>query len=249
MTRGRLRAVRPSHRPGSGLPHKGNSGRILNEFNASRARHRNHREKLMRLLATYALVIAVFTLTIGSTQAKPLDLRQWFLDATAFNAPGASTAIAAPDFLGGKRQIEDTPAQSLCDADYGAGLPSIYALWNLLAYDRKDHLGLAAPHDDADGCALFKASTPAWNVADADLSQSATERGLRIGSSYAQVLSIYGPPVKHGRHFVTTYRAAVPGKTRHLPYKPVMLHERITIVIDDDRVSSILIFINESGLY
>jgi hypothetical protein len=118
-----------------------------------------------------------------------------------------------------------------------------------MAYDRKHHIGLAAPHDDADGCALFKAPTPAGAVPDADLSQSSTGRGLRIGSAYAQVLSIYGPPVKHGRHFVTSYSATVPGMTRDLPHKPVQLPERITLVIDNDRVSSILIYVNESGLY
>ena len=203
----------------------------------------------MRLLVIFAHIIAMFVSALSSTQAKPADLSQWFLDATAWDAPGTSAAIATPDFLGGKRQIGDHAVQSLCNVDYGAGLPSIYALWSLLAYDRKHHIGLAAPHDDADGCALFQAHTPAGAVADADLSQAGTGRGLRIGSSYAQVLSIYGPPVKHGRHFVTSYTATVPGKTRYLPYKPVKLPERITIVVDNDHVSSILIFINEAGLY
>ena len=114
----------------------------------------------MRFLVIFAHIIATFVSTLSSTQAKPADLSQWFLDATAWDAPGTSAAIATPDFLGGKRQIGDRAVQSLCNVDYGAGLPSIYALWSLLAYDRKHHIGLAAP-DDADGCALFQAHTPA----------------------------------------------------------------------------------------
>ena len=84
---------------------------------------------------------------------------------------------------------------------------------------------------------------------DADFSQSTTGRGLRIGSRYARVLSQYGPPEKHGRHFATSYSSTVSGKARYIPYKPVKLSERITIVVDNGRVSSILIFINQAGLY
>jgi hypothetical protein len=204
---------------------------------------------MMHRPAICTLIVAVFVFTLTSAQATLPDLSQWFLGATAWDAPGTFTATATPDFLGGKRQIGDLSVQSLCHANYGTGLPSIYALWNLMAYDRTHHIGLAAPHDDADGCALFKAPTPSGIVPDTDLSRSGTGRGLRIGSSYAQVMSLYGPPVKHGRHFVTSYSATLPGTTRYLPHKPVKLPERITLVIDDDRVSSILIYINEAGLH
>lgn len=212
-------------------------------------RHRVRREILMRLLVICALIVAIYAFTLGSTQAAPPDLSRWFLDATAWNAPGTSTAIATPDFLGGKRQIGNDSVQSLCDFNYGQAHASLYALWNLMAYDRKHQIGVATLHDDSNGCALFEAPTPAVTVPDADFSQSSTGRGLRIGSPYARVLSIYGPPEKHGRHFVTSYSSTVPGKARYIPYKPVKLPERITIVIDNGRVSSILIFIDEAGLY
>lgn len=203
----------------------------------------------MRHPVISALIVATFVVAPKSVQAIPPDLTQWFLGATALNAPGTSKAIAAPDFLGGKLRIGGLSTQSLCHLNYGRGMRFIYANWSLLAYDRKRHIGLAAPHDDVDACAIFNAPTPAGTVGDADLSRSSTGRGLRIGSTYAQVLSTYGPPVKHGRHFVTSYSAAVPATTRYLPYKPVTLPERITLVIDNDRVSSMLIYINESGLY
>jgi hypothetical protein len=164
-------------------------------------------------------------------------------------ASGTSKEIAMPDFLGGKRQIGDLSVQSLCAFKYDyKNLPMMYGNWSLLKYDRKHHIGLAAGHDDSDTCALFKAERPAVPVPDADLSQSSTGRGLRIGSAYARVLSIYGPPVKRGRHFVTSYSATVPGVSVTVPRRTVELPERITLVIDDGRVSSILIYINESGL-
>jgi hypothetical protein len=192
---------------------------------------------MSRLIAC-SLIIALFAIAVDSAQAKPADMAQWFLTATAWDAPGTSKQIAAPDFLGGKLQFNGLALQALCP-DYQG--PWLLPNWKLLKYDRKNHIGLAADHNDGHGCALFKAPTPAVTVPDADLSQSSTGRGLRIGSTYAQVLSIYGPPVKHGRHFVTSYTAFVPD----VPFQHTLVNdpERISIVIDDDRVSSIAIHI------
>lgn len=205
----------------------------------------------MHRLAMDALIVALFVLAFNSAQAAQADLSQWFLRATAFDAPGTHKPIATPDFLGGKRQGDLQDVQSLCAFKWNfKSWPLTYDGWLLLKYDRKHHIGLAAPHDDANGCALFKAPAPAGTVPDADLSQSSTGRGLRIGSTYAQVLSIYGPPVKHGRHFVTSYSATVQAVAEaRQQHKQVELPERITLVIDNERVSSILIYIEESALY
>jgi hypothetical protein len=195
-------------------------------------------------LITRTLIIALLATALNRAQAAPVDLAQWFLTATAWDASVAAEAaggmfkeIAAPDFLGGKMQFAGLSLQTLC-ADYQG--PFLTPNWKLLKYDRKHHIGLAADHNDGHGCALFKAPTPALTVPDADLSQSGTGRGLRLGSTYAQVLTIYGPPVKHGRHFVALYSALVPDVSLH---KRINDSEHITLVIDNDRVSSILIYI------
>lgn len=196
------------------------------------------------------LVMVMFCLVLGSARAAPPDLYAWFVRATAWQAPGTEQKIAAPDFLGGERVFNDFRLQSLCSFKFDTpALPSMSPFWHLLKYDRKHHLGLAAEHDDGHGCALFKAPTPAVTVPDADLSQASTGRGLRIGSTYAQVLATYGSPAKRGRHFVTSYSAGVPGVTVSRPRRTIQLPQLITLVIDNGRVSSILIYVNEGGLY
>jgi hypothetical protein len=201
----------------------------------------------MRPLISGILVVSTFGLALGSAQAKTVDMLDWFLHATAFTTKVMPKAIAAPDFLGGKTTGVALRGQALCKFkfDWSATRPA--GGWLLVRYDRRHHIGLAILHDDSDGCALFKASAPALSVPDADLSQSSTSRGLQIGSPYSQVLSIYGPPAKRGRHFVATYAAMVPVReiyktARHPDAK---LPERITLVIDDGYVSSILIDISE----
>jgi hypothetical protein len=194
----------------------------------------------MRHSISLALVIATLGIALYSALAKSMNLDAWFLRATAFDAPGTPKEMATPDFLCGK--TFESILRSGCDVKVNYPVLYFYGAWELLRYDRKHHIALAEVKQDQLSFALFKAPTPAATAPDADLSQLSTGRGLRIGSTYAQVLSLYGPPVKHGRHFATSYSATFP--TTYLnAHKPATIHERITLVIDNDRVSSIAIYI------
>jgi hypothetical protein len=166
---------------------------------------------------------------------------RWFLSATAFNAPGASQQISKPDFLG------SSDWKSCAGDRFEATAPSFYAVWSLLKYDAKHHIGLARGVTDQCSLALFKAPPPSVTAANADLSQYSTVHGLRIGSPYSQVLALYGPPIKEGQRFVTSYSASVPAVAFN--HKHVDLDERITLVIVDGYVSSISIYVDEAGLF
>lgn len=193
----------------------------------------------LRVRGLGALIIVLFSVVLGPAQAAPTALYSWFARATAWDAPGTSQKIAAPDSFG-----------SPCAFKYDRGTsPSISPFWSLLKYDRKHQIGLATEHNDGHGCAVFNAPTPPATVPDADLSQARTSRGLRIGSTYAQVLAAYGPAAKRGQHFVTSYSAGIRGVTVALPHQTIELPQRITLVIDNGRVSSIVIYVDESGLY
>jgi hypothetical protein len=83
-----------------------------------------------------------------------------------------------------------------------------------------------------------------------DLSAYGTKRGLRIGSTYADVLALCGGKRHaHRGPFVVGYAATVPERTVALPHRVVALPQRIVIVLDDDRVTSITIEIEESALF
>jgi hypothetical protein len=194
----------------------------------------------MRHLVELALTIAILGIALNSALASSVNVDAWFLRATAFDAPGTLKEMATPDFLCGK--TFESIFRSGCDVRVSHPVPYFYGEWELLRYDRKHHIALAEVTQDQLSMALFNAPMPALTAPDADLSQLSTGRGLRIGSTYAQVLSLYGPPVKHGRHFVTSYSATFPTTYLNV-HKPAKLHERITLVIDDDRVSSIAIYI------
>ena len=204
----------------------------------------------MRYLIGCVLFVAMAAGVLGSAQATTADLTQWFSSATASETPGTSKDISTPDYLGGKTAGVALLGQARCKFKFAyEGLPWA-GPWLVLRYDHKHHIGLAMLHDDSDGCAVFEAPAPARPVPDADLSQASTARGLHIGSPYSQVLSLYGPPVKSGRRFVTSYSTTIPAPELNptTRYRTVKLPERITLVIDDGHVSSILIDINESGL-
>lgn len=195
----------------------------------------------MRRSVVRVLTIAIFGVALGAARAATVDLSQWFLSATAYRDPGPSVKIATPDFMLGKSMYN--PTQRSC-IDIAGPEPIIFQTWQLLAYDRKHHIGFAILQTDAKARALFTASPPAVSVPDRDLSQCSTGRGLRIGSTYAQVLALYGPPAKHGRHFVTSYSALVPDAPKYGSHERTLDPEDITLVIDNGRVSSILIFIH-----
>lgn len=175
--------------------------------------------------------------------ADTLKMDRWFLTATAFNAPGTTQPTAKPDFLG-------SADWERCAGDrwpIDAHPPNFYEVWSLLEYDAKHHIALARGWTDQCSLAVFKAPSPIVKVANTDLSQYSTVRGLHVGSPYSQVLALYGPPVKHGRHFVTSYTALVPAIA--VNRKHVKLDQRITLVIVDGYVSSISVYIDEAGLF
>jgi hypothetical protein len=166
----------------------------------------------------------------------------WFLSATMFRDPGTLQRVAKPDFFG------SADWQRCAGGRVKANSPVFFdGLWSLLSYDAKHHIALARATTDQCSIALFKAPPPPKRAADADLTDFGTASGLRIGSSYAKVLAIYGPPVKRGQRFVTSYSGSIHAIAFN--QKHVELPERITLVIVDERVASISIDIDESGLF
>jgi hypothetical protein len=188
-----------------------------------------------------ALSFTAAALCVCRVSAAGPNLDAWFLNATSFNTPGTSQHISKPDFLG------SSDWQSCAGGHFEANVSNFYGVWSLLKYDPAHHIALARGVTDQCSLALFKASPPAVKVADADLSQYSTVRGLRIGSPYSKVLALYGPPVKRGRRFVTSYSASVPAIA--MDHKHVDLDERITLVVENGYVSSISVYIDEAGLF
>lgn len=191
------------------------------------------------------LFAAVFAFVPGRVPAAPVDLTQWFFHATSYDAPGRELKLAAPDFLPGYSLASICRAGQSSEAS--KHLVTFAAVWGLVAYDRKHRVALATASTDQCSVALFAASKPGIAVPDADLSGYGTARGIRIGSSYAAVRAAYGGPSKTGTHFVRSYSAQVADVTVSIPHKRVRLPERITLVIDHNRVSAITIYVNASG--
>jgi hypothetical protein len=193
----------------------------------------------MRLMLTGVFIVAAFAMAARSASAT--DLSQWFFTATDSQSSGPAAGKIRPDYLGGTSMRAEH-----CGAD-GVGIGGV---WLLIKYDRKHRIGLAAASTDQCSVALFEAAPPGLNVPDADLSQYATGRGIRIGSSYGDVLSTYGgAPAKHGSHFVLRYTSAIADTTFGMPHKPIADDEILTIVIENDRVTSITSYIDLAGRY
>lgn len=193
---------------------------------------------LLCSLALVAVATCVPHAVFGQTPTKD----RWFLSATSFNAPGPAARMARPDFLG------SSDWRSCAGGHFESPPASFYGVWSLLKYDRKHHIALARGVTDQCSLALFQAPPPPGITApDADLSHYGTVRGLRIGSPYAKVVALYGPPVKHGARFVTSYSAPVPAIAMNR--KRVTLDERITLVVRNGYVSSISVYIEEAGLF
>jgi len=183
----------------------------------------------------------LFGIALTSAHASTSSLDQWFESATQFDTNGTGAAIAKPDFLG-------TSMRTNCHWDTTVKLPPLHGgLWQLQKYDRTHHIALAVATTDQCTGALFRASTPPVTVPDADLSNYATARGLKIGSPYSKVHSTYGGPAMTGRNFVARYTANVPDTTA--AGKPAKDPQVITIVVDDGHVSAITIYIDLGGLY
>jgi hypothetical protein len=195
----------------------------------------------MRFPVTSLLIAVLFAPAVGSAAASP-DLSQWFFTASAAESSGSAAGTIKPDFLGG------TSMHAMhCGASgvrIGAGV------WQLVKYDRKHRIGLATASTDECSVAIFEAPPPGVSVPDADLSRYGTGRGVRIGSTYQEVIAAYGgSPIKHGSRFVVRYAASIPDTTVSLPHKPITDDEILTIVVDDNRVTAITASITLSGEY
>lgn len=148
--------------------------------------------------------------------------------------------MAKPELLPGK------PHSMTCR--YEEHLPGFNCVWQLLRYDRVHHIAFAAATTDQCSIALFRAPTPAVRVPDVDLSEYSTRLGVRIGSTYDGVRSIYGGGPHNGAsHFVVRYSSSLSGLTATVPRKHVALPQIVTILIDGQRVSSISIYTNRTG--
>ena len=178
-------------------------------------------------------VLAMFAAASMARAASPSAQDAWFARATGLDAPGPVKHIESTDFLCGKT------FRTMCkDEFYGDPNPML-EWWGLCKYDHKHGIGLARSSTDQEGYSLFSAPPPpGMTIPDSDLSKYATGRGLHIGSTYADVLKLYGPPVKHGERFVTSYGA---DDTVHYQGKAYKQPETITLVIDHGRVSAISI--------
>lgn len=188
------------------------------------------------------LMLALWAMAVATPVAAQPDQTAWFMRATGYHAATASRALRAPDFL---------PGTSLKTMACGlTGLPILNGIWVLAKYDRRHGIALAAASTDQCSVAVFAASPPSVHLPNADLSGYRTGRGLHIGSTYADVLRIYGSPVaRYSRHFIAAYSASIPATTDTLPRQRVLLPELITLVITNGRVASMTLSVDMGGLY
>ncbi len=194
---------------------------------------------------SFVLILAFSALsTMLSAQASPPTLTAWFLRATAYNTAATYTPMTEPDYMGGR-----TLKTMICGG-WSKPQPVFNGVWQLWRYDRKHRIALAVGSTDQCSAALFAVRNSPIAVPDVDLSRYGTGRGLRIGSTYEDILSIYGGKrAPQPRHSVLGYSAFALGHAVTTGHSIVKLPERVTIVIDNDRISSISIYIDEAGLF
>lgn len=177
-------------------------------------------------------------------RAAPPTIGEWLYSSTGLSQQNFSgITTTKPDYIAGKTKDE------MCGVIGRFGRPSANAgTWLVLGYDPVHHLGLAASSTDACNVALFSAASPPQHVRNVDLSTYGSARGIRIGSSYAQVLSVYGGKARRGSHFLESFSAPVPGERSYDNKRFVKLTEDIIIKVDNSRVSSIAILIDMGDL-
>lgn len=184
------------------------------------------------------VVASVFASRPATSESDTLTA--WFMRATAYNTAGVATKMSRPELLPGK------PRGMTCR--YEEGRPGFAAVWQLLRYDRTHHIAFAAATTDQCSVALFRAPAPPVTVPDADLSGYSTRLGLRVGSTYESVRSIYGGgPQKSASHFAVAYTSSVPGEAVARPQKKIGLPQVVTIVVGGGRVSGISIYTDLAG--
>ncbi len=129
-----------------------------------------------------------------------------------------------------------------------AGVAIGGGIWQLVTYDRVHAIALAVASTDQCSISVFKAPSPGVVVPDADLSGVSTGRGVRIGSTYKELLTTYGgKPKAQTARLVVRYTATVAGTSVAHPEKPVDNPETMTFVIDNGRVSAITVSVDLGG--
>ena len=202
----------------------------------------------MRRRLWLVAVVPVLGIGLASARAATPDLTSWFLKATAYNTAAMYTPMAKPDFLGGT-----TWNTMPCPSWDGKGPHPVMFdnFWQLVKYDPVHHIALAGATTDQCSSALFIASKPSITVPSANLSQYATGRRLRIGSTAADVLATYGKTTTAtcARHCVLGYKATTYGRAVTTGHPLVQLPELVTVMVDNGRVSAISMTVNLGGLF
>lgn len=191
-----------------------------------------------RFYRTLAIAAVALPLCTGVTLAA--DLGPWFANASQYQTNVVGVKTHAHDNIAG------TTKKSACGDSTKGAAP--FGVWALLRYDSAHHIALAAANTDQCSVSLFSATLPAGvTVPSADLAGMHTTRGIRIGSTIKDVVATYGGHVKgtSGR-VVLAYDAEIPDK--NISGKPVMLPQRITVVLNNSRVTAITLSTDESGM-
>ncbi len=202
----------------------------------------------MRRLLGLIVVVPILSVFGAAAHAATADLTSWFLKATSYNTAPAYVPMAKPDFFGGVAW-DKIPCPSW---NGKSPEPRIFAgFWQMVKYDPVHHIALAGATTDQCSSSLFVASKPALAVPGADLSQYTTARGLRIGSTLAQVLATYGKTTTSGcaRRCVLGYTGTTYGHAVTTGHPLVPLPERITLVVESGHISAISINVQLGALF
>lgn len=191
------------------------------------------------------LAVGASLALLAAAPSTTAELTAWFLHATSYDSAPSYVRTTKADYIGG-----NSLSMMPCKA-WDKPQPVFNNFWQLWRYDRKHGIALAAGTTDQCSAAIFTAPMPSSvSVPDVDLSHYGTGRGLHIGSTYGDVLSTYGgAPVKHAGRFVLGYAATAYGHAVTTGHPLVKLPERITIVVQNDRVTAISIYIDAAALY
>jgi len=194
----------------------------------------------------YLLSALISAVLLASYSTLPASSGPWFRNATGLYDEVPTVKMALPDYLPGASMM------SVCRAYGNGGAFLANSTWELLAYDMANRLFLAGGHNDQCGIALFALRPPftvPGTVRRADLSGYHSARGIRIGSSYADVRRLYGGPARSGSsHFRVRYSADIPAL--RTPPRSVLdrgTSETVTLTFDDGRVSAIVVRIAENA--
>jgi hypothetical protein len=192
---------------------------------------------MKRLIFALSLVVATFAAGFHPIVAAADDLTAWFMRATAFNTQSKTIAMARPEILPGTPRSMGLSLYSTSPEFYGRlAAPKLRSRASYRIRDRDDR------------SVQSRAPAPGLAVPNEDLSGYTTRLGVHIGSTYDGVRKIYGGgPPKSASHFVVQYSSDVPGETLSIPHKKIAMPQIVTVVFDQQRVSSISIYTDIGG--